>query len=242
MVAQWLKPPFSTDGWRLDVANMTGRLGPVDLNAEVRQLIRASVKRINPDAILLGESTNDAASDLQGDGWDGAMTYPSFTRPLWGWLSEPTGVPYLDADGVEQTEAWFFGQPTRRHPALHRARVRRSRRALHRRHPVAGAPGQHAAAEHARHRAVRDQCRTGDDPGGGRPVDDHAGPARRVRRRRVRPDRCGRRAQPHPDPVGRRGSSRRSPIGSPCTAISSASAARTPCSQPAECGGCTSTT
>ena len=39
------------------------------------------------------------------------MTYPSFTRPVWGWLSEPTGVPYLDANGVEQTEAWFFGQP-----------------------------------------------------------------------------------------------------------------------------------
>ena len=111
VVARWLKPPFGTDGWRLDVANMTGRLGAVDLNPEVRQLIRATLEKINPDAILLGESTNDAASDLQGDGWHGAMTYPSFTRPVWGWLSEPTGVPYLDANGVEQTEAWFFGQP-----------------------------------------------------------------------------------------------------------------------------------
>ena len=111
VVAHWLKPPFGTDGWRLDVANMTGRLGAVDLNPEVRQLIRATLERINPDAILLGESTNDAASDLQGDGWHGAMTYPSFTRPVWGWLSEASGVPYLDANGVEQTEAWFFGQP-----------------------------------------------------------------------------------------------------------------------------------
>ncbi len=111
VVARWLKPPFGTDGWRLDVANMTGRLGAVDLNPEIRQLIRATLERINPDAILLGESTNDAASDLQGDGWHGAMTYPSFTRPVWGWLSEPTGMPYLDANGVEQTEAWFFGQP-----------------------------------------------------------------------------------------------------------------------------------
>ena len=66
---------------------------------------------VTPDTILLGESTNDAVSDLQGDGWHGAMTYPSFTRPLWGWLSEPTGVPYLDADGGELTESWFFGQP-----------------------------------------------------------------------------------------------------------------------------------
>lgn len=111
VVAKWLKPPYSTDGWRIDVANMTGRLGDVDLNAEVRQLLRRTMIEINPDTILLGESTNDAASDLQGDGWHGAMTYPSFTRPLWGWLSEPDGTPFMTAEGVERTEPWFFGQP-----------------------------------------------------------------------------------------------------------------------------------
>lgn len=111
VVAKWLKPPYSADGWRIDVANMTGRLREVDLNAEVRQLLRETMLRINPDAILLGESTNDATSDLQGDGWHGAMTYPSFTRPVWGWLSEATGTPYLDANGDELNEAWFFGQP-----------------------------------------------------------------------------------------------------------------------------------
>jgi len=111
IVAKWLKEPFGADGWRIDVANMTGRLGAVDLNEDVRRLLRRTMIDINPDTILLGESTNDAASDLQGDGWHGAMTYPSFTRPVWGWLSEPTGVPYLDANGDELTEAWFFGQP-----------------------------------------------------------------------------------------------------------------------------------
>ncbi|MGA7149581.1 MAG: glycoside hydrolase family 13 protein, partial [Microbacterium sp.] len=111
IVAKWLKPPYNADGWRIDVANMTGRLGDVDLNAEVRALLAETMRGINPDTILLGESTNDAASDLQGDGWHGAMTYPSFTRPLWGWLSEPTGTAYLDANGDEVTEAWFFGQP-----------------------------------------------------------------------------------------------------------------------------------
>lgn len=111
IVAKWLKPPYGIDGWRIDVANMTGRLGAVDLNAEVRQLLRETVTSINPDAILLGESTNDAASDLQGDGWHGAMTYPSFTRPVWGWLSAPTGEPYLTYDGKTETEPWFFTQP-----------------------------------------------------------------------------------------------------------------------------------
>ncbi|HWU28918.1 MAG TPA: glycoside hydrolase family 13 protein, partial [Microbacterium sp.] len=111
VVAKWLKPPYSIDGWRIDVANMTGRLGAVDLNAEVRQLLADTVRAINPDAIVLGESTNDAATDLQGDGWHGAMTYPAFTRPLWGWLSEPTGAPYLTYDGERATEPWFFTQP-----------------------------------------------------------------------------------------------------------------------------------
>lgn len=111
IVAKWLKPPYNADGWRIDVANMTGRLGDVDVNDEVRQLLRETMLRVNPDTVLLGESTNDAASDLQGDGWHGAMTYPSFTRPLWGWLSAPDGEPYLTAQGESVTEPWFFGQP-----------------------------------------------------------------------------------------------------------------------------------
>ncbi|WP_223170677.1 alpha-amylase family glycosyl hydrolase [Microbacterium sp. NIBRBAC000506063] len=54
VVAKWLKPPYNADGWRIDVANMTGRLGDVDLNEEVRQLFRETMLRINPEAILLG--------------------------------------------------------------------------------------------------------------------------------------------------------------------------------------------
>ncbi|MBT2500586.1 glycoside hydrolase family 13 protein [Agromyces sp. ISL-38] len=89
VVARYLAPPFSLDGWRIDVANMTGRLGAEDLNADVRQTIRRTMLEVNPDTILLGESTNDAASDFQGDAWHGAMTYTPFTRPLWSWLLEP---------------------------------------------------------------------------------------------------------------------------------------------------------
>ncbi|WP_350347927.1 glycoside hydrolase family 13 protein [Agromyces sp. G08B096] len=89
VVARYLKAPFGLDGWRIDVANMTGRLGSVDLNAEVRRTIRRTMLEVNPDTVLLGESTNDAASDFQGDAWHGAMTYTPFTRPLWGWLQQP---------------------------------------------------------------------------------------------------------------------------------------------------------
>lgn len=111
VVSRWLQAPFGIDGWRVDVANMTGRLGAIDLNAEVRHGLLDAVRAAGDDRILLGESTNDAQSDLQGDAWHGAMTYPSFTRPVWGWLSEPTHEPYLTADGDTETEAWFYTQP-----------------------------------------------------------------------------------------------------------------------------------
>jgi alpha-glucosidase len=106
VVARWLKPPYSLDGWRIDVANMTGRYRDQDLNALVRRSIRRTMVEINPDTILLGESTNDAASDFQGDAWHGAMTYANFTRPLWGWLSEPG------------SESSYFGQPVGTIPML----------------------------------------------------------------------------------------------------------------------------
>ncbi|WP_243064310.1 glycoside hydrolase family 13 protein [Humibacter sp. RRB41] len=99
VVAHWLKPPYSFDGWRIDVANMTGRYRDDDFNTEVRRIIRNTMVEVNPDTILLGESTNDAAPDFQGDAWHGAMTYANFTRPVWGWLSQP-GSP-----------STYFGQP-----------------------------------------------------------------------------------------------------------------------------------
>ena len=99
VVAKWLKAPYHLDGWRIDVANMTGRYLDEDHNTDVRRTIRRTMLDVNPDTILLGESTNDASSDFQGDAWHGAMTYANFTRPLWGWLSKR----------VESS--WFFGIP-----------------------------------------------------------------------------------------------------------------------------------
>lgn len=104
VVGKWLGAPFHLDGWRIDVANMTGRLRDQDLNAEVRQLTQATMREVNSETLLLAESTNDAASDMQGDGWHGAMTYASFTRPVWAWLSEPGDID------------WFFGLPYPRMP------------------------------------------------------------------------------------------------------------------------------
>ncbi|AXJ11799.1 alpha-glycosidase [Arthrobacter sp. PM3] len=90
-VARWLRPPFNLDGWRIDVGNMTGRLGATDLNQDVARLIADRVRAINPDAALLAEATNDAAPDFTGEHWHGAMTYSNFTRPLWSWLAGDAG-------------------------------------------------------------------------------------------------------------------------------------------------------
>lgn len=124
VVRRWLEPPYELDGWRIDVANMTGRFGADDRNAEVRGLIRDAVRAARPDGILLAESTNDATQDLQGDGWHGAMSYAPFTRPLWAWLSRPRIEPYTGPRGETVTRPWFFGEPVSRIPSATASELR----------------------------------------------------------------------------------------------------------------------
>lgn len=89
VVGKWLRPPYDLDGWRIDVANMTGRLGTDDLNRDVQRAVRKTMDEIRPGLVLYGESTNDALGDFDGDGWDAPMSYIAFTRPLWHWLRTP---------------------------------------------------------------------------------------------------------------------------------------------------------
>jgi alpha-glucosidase len=71
------------DGWRIDVANMTGRYRGVELTREVAQLIRGA---LTEDALLVAEHGYDFRRDLDGTGWHGAMNYAGFLRPIWSWL------------------------------------------------------------------------------------------------------------------------------------------------------------
>jgi alpha-glucosidase len=82
----WLKPPYSADGWRIDVANMLARQGADQLGLEVGKGIRQAVKEENPQVYLMGENFFDATSQLHGDCWDGVMNYSGFASPLWSWL------------------------------------------------------------------------------------------------------------------------------------------------------------
>lgn len=109
VVARWLLPPFGLDGWRIDVANMTGRHGPEDHSREVAALIRGTMDAVRPGLMLLAESTGDATEDLAGRAWDGGMTYSPFTRPLWQWLSRGAGAT---------ADINFFGTPVRGVPRI----------------------------------------------------------------------------------------------------------------------------
>jgi alpha-glucosidase len=100
------------DGWRVDVANMTGRWRDVDLHRDVARAMREAVG----GKLLVAEHGHDYREDLPGDGWHGAMNYAGFLRPVWCWLRRdelppelqrtfwglPVGVPRLD--GVQITE------------------------------------------------------------------------------------------------------------------------------------------
>ncbi|OJV76575.1 MAG: hypothetical protein BGO37_11035 [Cellulomonas sp. 73-92] len=102
-VARWLD--FGLDSWRIDVANMTGRLGADDLTHEVARTVRRTMAAGHPDAWLLAEHGHDAAFDLLGDGWHGTMDYAGFSRPVWSWLRGGPDEPRV-AQGTP-----FAGQP-----------------------------------------------------------------------------------------------------------------------------------
>lgn len=93
VVAQWLGP-HALDAWRIDVANMTGIRGEIDLSREVARIIRRTMAQMAVP-FLQAESNHDASRDLLGDGYQGTMNYAAFTRPLWQWLLPTQAQPYM---------------------------------------------------------------------------------------------------------------------------------------------------
>jgi alpha-glucosidase len=118
-VAQrWLLPPYCLDGWRVDVANMTGRRAAQSDTWEVARLLRRGVAGVRPDGLLVAEHAHDATGDLDRDGWHATMNYAGFTRPLWTWLRSdslaladflgvPGGVPRRGGAAVVATMRTF---------------------------------------------------------------------------------------------------------------------------------------
>jgi alpha-glucosidase len=75
-------------GWRVDVGNMTGKYGDIDLHDEVMYGIRKAMDEVKPDAWLVAENADFVANDLAGAGWHGTMNYQGFSRPLSSWMNE----------------------------------------------------------------------------------------------------------------------------------------------------------
>lgn len=112
VAGRWLDGPSGLDGWRIDVGNMTGRLGAIDVNHDVFRALRSTMAEVRPDAWLVGEHVHDATADLAGDGWHGVMAYTWFTRPVWSWLAAgdakllgiPGDLPQIG--GTDLAETW----------------------------------------------------------------------------------------------------------------------------------------
>jgi alpha-glucosidase len=87
---RWLAEPYSLDGWRVDVANMTGRTGDTDVNADVAPALR---EVLMPESLLVAEHFHDFRPDFRG--WHGAMNYAGFSKPVWMWLRGDADLPYF---------------------------------------------------------------------------------------------------------------------------------------------------
>jgi alpha-glucosidase len=112
---KWLDEPYSLDGWRVDVANMSGRTGATDVNRDVASTLR---EVLNEDAVLVAEHFHDFRPDFRG--WHGAMNYAGFSKPVWAWLRRegidyvgmPVPMPRFRGDAVVATmRAFTAGVP-----------------------------------------------------------------------------------------------------------------------------------
>ncbi len=99
VVDRYLAAPFDLDGWRVDCANTTARLGETDLTREVGEATRRTVDRRGgahgDGRWLIAEHCYDAGDDLTGQTWHGVMAYQWLSRPLWSWLRGDVTYPLM---------------------------------------------------------------------------------------------------------------------------------------------------
>lgn len=77
---KWLKPPYSLDGWRLDVAADLGH--SPEANHAFWQDFRKRVRYVQPEAMILAEHYGDPSPWLGGAEWDSVMNYDAFMEPV----------------------------------------------------------------------------------------------------------------------------------------------------------------
>ena len=103
---KWVSPPYSVDGWRLDVAADLGF--SEEYNHKFWRRFRDEVKEANPEAIILAENYEASWKWLRGGEWDTIMNYEAFMEPVTWFL---TGIEkhsdHYRADLLNNHEAFF---------------------------------------------------------------------------------------------------------------------------------------
>ena len=85
MAEKWVSPPYSVDGWRLDVAVDLGHNRA--FNHLFWKAFRRRIKAANPQAVIIAEHYGDPSEWLNGDEWDSVMNYDGFMEPVTWFLT-----------------------------------------------------------------------------------------------------------------------------------------------------------
>ena len=107
IVEKWLSPPFSIDGWRLDVAADLGH--SPEFNHKFWKEFRTRVKSINPNALIIAEHYGDPVPWFNGKEWDTIMNYDAFMEPVTWFLTGMEKHSDSYRDDLYQNGAAFFG-------------------------------------------------------------------------------------------------------------------------------------
>lgn len=107
---KWVSEPYNVDGWRLDVAADLGH--SEDYNHGFWRKFRESVKKANPEAIILAEHYGDPSPWLDGSQWDTVMNYDAFMEPVSWFLTGMEKHSDMAAPDMIGNSSAFFGAMT----------------------------------------------------------------------------------------------------------------------------------
>ena len=103
---KWASPPYSIDGWRLDVGADLGHSR--EFNHLFWKEFRRRVKRVNPNIVILAEHYGDPSPWLQGNEWDTVMNYDAFMEPVTWFLTGMEKHSDYRRDDLYQNGSAFF--------------------------------------------------------------------------------------------------------------------------------------
>ena len=103
---KWASPPYSIDGWRLDVAADLGQSRA--FNHRFWKTFRQRVKAVNPNVLIIAEHYGNPAEWLDGDEWDSVMNYDAFMDPLSFFLTGMEKHSDYRRDDLYQNGMAFF--------------------------------------------------------------------------------------------------------------------------------------